>query len=163
MPGDRPVSIPPCARKYSNSITRCPVRLRLTTAFVVVLLSSPLFAAAPEASRSAAALKELQTALEANPTALTDLAGKDFASVPLTKTDAAGAKELLWKWHVAMIRKDRAAEVKDRLLKDDKQEMPFFYKTFGKKPAAGWSLWISLHGGGGAPKNVNDGQWENQK
>jgi predicted esterase len=42
-------------------------------------------------------------------------------------------------------------------------EMPFFYKTFGKKPKDGWSLYISLHGGGGAPKSVNDGQWENQK
>jgi hypothetical protein len=41
--------------------------------------------------------------------------------------------------------------------------MPFSYKTFGKKPEAGWSLWISLHGGGGAPKQVNDSQWENQK
>ena len=41
--------------------------------------------------------------------------------------------------------------------------MPFFYKTFGKKPDGGRSLWISLHGGGGAPKAVNDSQWENQK
>jgi hypothetical protein len=41
--------------------------------------------------------------------------------------------------------------------------MPFFYKTFGKKPEGGRSLWISLHGGGGAPKGVNDSQWENQK
>jgi poly(3-hydroxybutyrate) depolymerase len=141
----------------------CPVRVRIATAFTVTLLASPLFGAAPEAPRSAAALKELQTALAANPTTLAELAEKDFAAVPLTKTDAAAAKELLWKWHVAMIRKDRAEEVKDRLLKDGKQEMPFFYKTFGKKPASGWSLWISLHGGGGAPKNVNDSQWENQK
>ena len=49
------------------------------------------------------------------------------------------------------------------MLKDGKLEMPFFYKTFGKKPAAGHSLWISLHGGGGAPKRVNDSQYENQK
>ena len=49
------------------------------------------------------------------------------------------------------------------MLKDGKLEMPFFYKTFGEKPEAGRSLWISLHGGGGAPKQVNDRQWENQK
>ncbi len=41
--------------------------------------------------------------------------------------------------------------------------MPFFSKTFGEKPKGGRSLWISLHGGGGAPKRVNDQQWENQK
>ena len=41
--------------------------------------------------------------------------------------------------------------------------MPFYLTTFGQEPKAGWSLWISMHGGGGAPKQVNDQQWENQK
>ena len=41
--------------------------------------------------------------------------------------------------------------------------MPYFYKTFGEKPARGRSLYISMHGGGGAPPAVNDQQWENQK
>ncbi|HUR53475.1 MAG TPA: hypothetical protein VMZ71_05065, partial [Gemmataceae bacterium] len=53
--------------------------------------------------------------------------------------------------------------VKDLLIKDGKLEMPFFYKTFGDKPATGRSLWISMHGGGGAPAKVNDQQYENQK
>ena len=39
----------------------------------------------------------------------------------------------------------------------------FSFKTFGERPRGGHSLWISLHGGGGAPKRVNDQQWENQK
>ncbi len=124
-------------------------------------------AAAPdvkaEVAKSAAALKELRAALDANPATLAELADKSFAKIPLTKEDAATARELLWKVHVAFIRKDRAGEVKDLLIKDGTLEMPFFYKAFGKKPAGGRSLWISLHGGGGAPKAVNDGQWENQK
>jgi predicted esterase len=41
--------------------------------------------------------------------------------------------------------------------------MPFWYTTFGDAPEAGHSLWISMHGGGGAPPEVNTGQWENQK
>jgi predicted esterase len=41
--------------------------------------------------------------------------------------------------------------------------MPFFYEVCGEKPKAGRSLFISLHGGGGAPQQVNDQQWENQK
>ncbi|NQT87849.1 polyhydroxyalkanoate depolymerase, partial [bacterium] len=44
-----------------------------------------------------------------------------------------------------------------------KLQMPFFYTVSGDKPAKGRSLYISLHGGGGAPKAVNDRQWENQK
>ena len=41
--------------------------------------------------------------------------------------------------------------------------MPFDVKTFGAVPADGRSLWISMHGGGNAPKALNDSQWENQK
>ncbi len=123
-------------------------------------------AAAPDAkaeeAKSAGALKELKAALDAK-TALADLATKSFAKIPLTKADAAAAREAIWKAHVEFIKKDRADEVKKLLIKDGNLEMPFSYKTFGKKPKDGWSLDISLHGGGGAPKAVNDGQWENQK
>ncbi|MBO4215652.1 MAG: alpha/beta hydrolase [Bacteroidaceae bacterium] len=41
--------------------------------------------------------------------------------------------------------------------------MPFWYTTYGTKPADGYSLFISLHGGGNAPSQLNDSQWENQK
>src|SRR5262249_10700575 len=119
--------------------------------------------AAADAARSAEALKALRAALESGPKSLTDVGGMEFARQPLTKAEAAAARELLWKAHAARVERDRAAEVKARLLKDGDREMPFSYKTFGKKPAGGWSLWISLHGGGGAPKEVNDRQWEDQK
>jgi predicted peptidase len=116
-----------------------------------------------ETAKSASAVKELKTALAANPAKLAELAGAGFARIPLTREDAAAARELLWQAHAAVIKTDRAAELKDRVIKDDKLEMPFFYKTFGPKPKDGRSLYISLHGGGGAPKAVNDQQWENQK
>ena len=41
--------------------------------------------------------------------------------------------------------------------------MPIWWKVYGNKPADGRSLYISLHGGGGAPAAENDSQWENQK
>lgn len=130
--------------------------------FALLLLAAPLVAA--DATKSAAALKELKAAIDAKPASVAELAGKPFATVPLTKADAAAAREALWKLHTEIIKKDRAEEVKARVLKDDKLEMPFFFKTFGtKKPKDGWSLWISMHGGGGAPASVNDGQYENQK
>lgn len=40
--------------------------------------------------------------------------------------------------------------------------MKFDYRIFGTKPANGRSLYISLHGGGNAPAEVNDQQWGNQ-
>lgn len=129
---------------------------------LALFLTSPILAAPPDAAKSAAAVKALREALNAAPLA-PGLAAREFAIVPLTKDDAKVARELLWKSHVALIKKERAKEIKDLILKEDKLEMPFFYKTFGEKPEGGRSLWISLHGGGGAPKNVNDRQWENQK
>lgn len=128
----------------------------------LLLLVAPLVAA--DADKSAQAVKDLKAAVEAKPASVAELADRPFATVPLTKADAATARELLWKLHTEIIKKDRADEVKNRVLKEDKLEMPFFFKTFGdKKPKNGWSLWISMHGGGNAPKNVNDGQYENQK
>lgn len=132
-------------------------------ALAVLVFAPPVFAASPDAGRSAAALEALKAALAANPDSLAGFAEKDFATVPLTKADAAAARELLVKAHAAIIRKDRAAEVKDKVLKDGTLEMPFAYTTFGEKPVGGRSLWISLHGGGNAAKQVNDKQWENQK
>ncbi len=41
--------------------------------------------------------------------------------------------------------------------------MPFDVQVFGDKPADGYSLYISLHGGGNAPTELNDQQWNNQK
>ncbi len=117
----------------------------------------------PGAARSAGALRALRAALAAGPGLPAGLADQNFARVPLTKRDAATARALLWEAHAAAVRKDRAAEVKARVLTDGKLEMPFSFTTFGTKPAGGRSLWISLHGGGNAPKRLNDRQWENQK
>ncbi len=41
--------------------------------------------------------------------------------------------------------------------------MPYWYTVYGDAPQGNRSLWISMHGGGGAPPNVNTKQWENQK
>ncbi len=129
---------------------------------ILAVFAAPLLAA--DATTSAQAVKDLKAAIDAKPASVVELADKPFATVPLTKADATAAREALWKLHADIIKKDRAEELKAKVLKDDKLEMPFFYKTFGaKKPKDGWSLWISLHGGGGAPASVNDGQYENQK
>lgn len=42
-------------------------------------------------------------------------------------------------------------------------KMPYYYNVHGAKPADGRSLHISMHGGGNAPKSLNDSQWDNQK
>ena len=91
------------------------------------------------------------------------LAAKAFSQVPLTKSDAAHAKKLLWQRHAERITNDRAEEIDKGVLRDGQHAMHIFSTTFGKEPKDGWSLWISMHGGGNAPASVNDQQWENQK
>jgi hypothetical protein len=130
----------------------------------IVLVGSCLsLQAAPPPEPSAQAVKELKSALGENPASFSELLTRDFVHVPLTRADADSARRLLWEAHTAIIRSTRAKEIKDRCLRDGKLEMPFDFRVFGEKPKSGRSLWISLHGGGNAPKRVNDRQWENQK
>lgn len=116
----------------------------------------------PDPARSTRALGDFKKWSVGTPN-LADLPGKDFAKIPLTRVDAATVRRDLFCLHAQQVTASHADEIKNNLLKEGKLEMPFFLKTFGKRPEKGHSLWISLHGGGGAPKAVNDGQWENQK
>jgi len=92
-----------------------------------------------------------------------DMSAQAFATLPLTSADAERAADLLWQDHVSAIRSERKQEMKARTIVQGELKMPFFYRVFGNKPRSGRSLYISMHGGGGAPAAVNDSQWENQK
>ncbi len=144
---------------------------RISSSFISIVLcllavDSAAWAAGkeqPSPDKSQAAIAALEAALANENAALETIAERNFASVPLTKSDAAKARELLWKHHVAAVKSQREAEIAKGMLKHEKLEMPLSLKTFGDEPKEGHSLWISMHGGGGAPKQVNDSQWENQK
>ena len=82
----------------------------------------------------------------------------------LSKPGAARLMETMKRRHATKIRRERAKEMKSRVLEIDGHRMPFWYAIYGDPPEGeGRSLYISMHGGGGAPKAVNDQQWENQK
>ena len=54
-------------------------------------------------------------------------------------------------------------EYEGKVISMGEYSMKIDWKIFGDKPSDGRSLYISLHGGGGAPPELNDQQWENQK
>ncbi len=56
----------------------------------------------------------------------------------------------------AKLRADHAA----KQVSFEKHLSPYTVRTVGTKPATGWGLVIAMHGGGGAPKEVNDSQWQ---
>lgn len=91
------------------------------------------------------------------------LSGQAFAATPLSKSEAAAALEFIWKSHSSRSRAQRKKELASGTIELGSLKMPIWFKTFGKKPVGGHSLFISMHGGGGAPPQVNDQQWENQK
>ena len=90
------------------------------------------------------------------------LADQPFAAAPLSKADAAAAYDLLWADHVADVKANRAQELKDMAITVDGHTMKLLAAKFGTEPAGGWNLFISMHGGGGAPAQLNDDQWHNQ-
>jgi hypothetical protein len=86
-----------------------------------------------------------------------------LAAESLSRDEAVRVGKELVRQRVETVRRDREAEFKARRIELDGKAMPFDFKIFGEKPAGGRSLFLSMHGGGGAPARVNDQQYENQK
>jgi pimeloyl-ACP methyl ester carboxylesterase len=63
---------------------------------------------------------------------------------------------------VELTRAERQQELDAREITLNGKSMKWLESTHGKAPRKGRSLWISMHGGGGAPAAVNSQQWENQ-
>lgn len=119
--------------------------------------------ALPGTVNAGAAIQSLKDFLAGDRPQRGKLEEQAFARTPLTRDEAEQAKKLLFDDHATMIRTARAEEMKNRSLKIGEMEMRFDYRLFGDAPKEGRALYISMHGGGGAPKQVNDQQWENQK
>lgn len=95
---------------------------------------------------------------------LAEIAAAEYAGTPLSEDEATRAIRRLVPAQVARVKRDRKAEFDSRVLRSGDLEMPFWYAVYGDPPKGeGRALYISMHGGGGAPKAVNDQQWENQK
>jgi poly(3-hydroxybutyrate) depolymerase len=83
---------------------------------------------------------------------------------PLSRSEATAAVDAAVKRIADRSRAERAAELKSGALTIDGARMPIWATQFGPKSKDGTRpLWISMHGGGGAPAKVNDQQWDNQK
>ncbi len=89
-------------------------------------------------------------------------AGDSALDAPLSKADAAKALALLGGGRLAAIAAERKDELENKSLTLDGKTLRWKERTFGGTPPDGRSLWISMHGGGGAPPALNDQQWSNQ-
>ncbi|MEP4077871.1 transglutaminase domain-containing protein [Haloferula sp.] len=80
----------------------------------------------------------------------------------LTKEETAEAIQLAHLEVIAKDQKERRRELEEKSITQQDKTLKWLEKTFGETPEKGRSLWISMHGGGGAPAAVNDRQWKNQ-
>lgn len=91
-----------------------------------------------------------------------ELCDQTFAKKKLDKNEAQEAAwtiDSLWMQETA---RNLKAQWSRLVIKSDSLSLPCACRTFGTPPKDGRSLYISLHGGGECPKEVNDEQWMNQ-
>ncbi|MFZ9825148.1 MAG: alpha/beta hydrolase [Gemmataceae bacterium] len=127
---------------------------------IYVLLSAVWMS---QVSKPGTILENLEKSLNEPTLDLKKLSEQPFTSEPMDSKTAHLAKEMIIKAYKKQIQNDRMKELSEKVFRDGRLEMPYDFQIYGEKPSTGRSLWISLHGGGGAPKQVNDQQWQNQK
>ena len=137
--------------------------LIVVACWVMMTLSVQVCVAVQEGPKADQAIKSLRSYLKENDNDVSAVMKQPFATVPLTKEEAVEGQEILIEAWKASSAKEAEAELKANLIEIGDLEMKFFQRKFGEKPKDGWSLYISMHGGGGAPARTNDSQWRNQK
>jgi poly(3-hydroxybutyrate) depolymerase len=90
------------------------------------------------------------------------IADQPFATSPLNREQADQAATILAEDRTKRLRNQRRKEWTDKSITLNGVTMKFEARVIGKTPPGGRPLFISMHGGGGAPAQVNDQQWRNQ-
>lgn len=83
----------------------------------------------------------------------------------LEYNELAHISQLLWQKYLKKVNEDenRKQEMQSGSISYGDKAMRFSFEQRGVMPSAGYPLYIALHGGGGAPAGVNDGQWQHMK
>jgi predicted esterase len=114
---------------------------------------------APDGSKQ---LQLLKNWLEEDSASVGNINEQSFASQELSKDDAIEAAGLIHDHFSQKLKAEYSDQWNDSTLVIGNRELKFKYRKFGEKPPGGWSLYISMHGGGGTSQEMNDRQWQNQ-
>ena len=128
----------------------------------VTLLTTALFFSTPLAAQEATVPLDLDRWLLLKPDLRPPLEESAFARSPVTRANCDAAGKKLWHDYCKTARPALQAEWESKVLRLDSHKMKFAYRTFGTRPAKGWDLYLSFHGGGGTSTAVNESQWQNQ-
>ena len=90
-------------------------------------------------------------------------AGHTFAAAldRLLAGHEAAVRRAVWKaYRAAPIHAAARKDFDQNQVRYQKHVSPYAVRRVGQRPEKGWPLFIALHGGGGAPKALNDSQWK---
>jgi len=93
---------------------------------------------------------------------LTTASAAETTIATMSRADAEALVKQQWEKMLETLRKDRATEMESKEITLGDKKMRFLQREVGEAPEGGRALVISLHGGGSAAPQVNDGQWQNQ-
>ena len=111
----------------------------------------------PDAEKTKATLVALLTDRFGTDPLKSEVAQKLLAVVSFDEM----VKELAWNTYKdSPSHKELRKEYDEKLVKTVDRASPYLWRHVGEKPKDGWSLVIAMHGGGNAPKEVNDSQWK---
>jgi hypothetical protein len=108
------------------------------------------------------AIEALQKWEASSSTKIEELANHNFANIALSKNEAEKALGIIKQKWLKNSQEEYAQALNDNVITNGDLKLKFTKRVLGKKPADGYSLYISMHGGGSAPSRVNDQQWANQ-
>lgn len=136
-----------------------PIRPLVSLAAALLLSSSLAALPVPRVDRSPviAAL----TARAAQPASARP-ADAPVLSRPLRRSEAEAALHVLAAARMRDVAAAQAAAFAAKAITIGDKTLRWESRQFGNAPFGKRSLWISMHGGGNAPPEVNDQQWRNQ-
>lgn len=78
----------------------------------------------------------------------------------LLRDNEPAVRRAAWEaYKAAPIHADAKADFDTNQVRFQEYLSPYVVKSVGTRPASGWPLFIAMHGGGNAGKQVNDSQW----
>ncbi len=78
----------------------------------------------------------------------------------LLRRNESAVRQLAWTaLRTSPAQQPLKADYEARKVRFEQYTSPYTVKTVGDRPTNGWALFIAMHGGGGAPQEVNDSQW----
>jgi pimeloyl-ACP methyl ester carboxylesterase len=82
----------------------------------------------------------------------------------LLRANEPAVRHVAWEaYQASPVHGAMKADFDTNQVRFEKYLSPYTVKTVGTRPPNGWALFIAMHGGGNAPKEVNDSQWKHMQ